>query len=105
MNIVILEEQTFKRVCGRFSGFVSQVERICKENTRQLDKWLSGREVCALLGISIRSLQNYRDSGKLSYSQIGNKLYYKSADIERLVAECTVNHLSRKKNNYILINK
>ena len=100
-----IEEQTFKQVCGRFSGFVSQVERICKENTRQPDKWLSGREVCALLGISIRSLQNYRDSGKLGYSQIGNKLYYKSTDIEKLVAECTVNQVSGKKNDYIPTNK
>lgn len=105
MNIVTIEEQTFKQVCERFSDFVSQVERICKENIHQPDKWLSGHEVCALLGISIRSLQNYRDSGKLGYSQIGNKLYYKSADIERLVAECTGNHLSGKKNTYIPTNK
>ena len=105
MNIVTIEEQTFKQVCGRFSHFVSQVERICKENTHQPDKWLSSREVCALLGISIRSLQNYRDSGKLGYSQIGNKLYYKSVDIETLVAECTVNHLSGKKNNYVPTSK
>ena len=101
MNIITIEEQTFKQVCGRFSGFASQVERICKENTRQPDEWLSGREVCALLGISIRSLQNYRDSGKLGYSQIGNKLYYKSADIERLIAECTEN----MKTNYQSNNK
>ena len=105
MNIVTIEEQTFKQVCGRFSSFISQVERICKGNTLQPDKWLSGREVCALLGISIRSLQNYRDSGKLGYSQIGNKLYYKSADIEKLIAECTSNHVSGKKNNYIPTNK
>lgn len=105
MNIVTIEEQTFKQVCGRFSSFVSQVERICKENTCQPDKWLSGREVCVLLGISIRSLQNYRDSGKLGYSQIGNKLYYKSADIERLIAECTINDVSGKKSNYIPTNK
>ncbi|QJE27166.1 helix-turn-helix domain-containing protein [Parabacteroides distasonis] len=101
MNIITIEEQTFKQMCGRFSGFVSLVERICKENTHQPEKWLSGREVCALLGISIRSLQNYRDSGKLGYSQIGNKLYYKSADIERLIAECTEN----KKTNYQSNNK
>ena len=105
MNIVTIVEQTFKQVCERFSGFISQVERICKENTHQPEKWLSGREVCALLGISIRSLQNYRDSGKLCYSQIGNKLYYKSADIEKLIAECTSNHVSGKKNNYIPTNK
>ena len=47
MNIITIEEQTFKQVCGRFSGFASQVERICKENTRQPVEWLSGREVCA----------------------------------------------------------
>ncbi len=105
MNIVTIEEQTFKQVCSWFANFANQVERICRENTRQPDKWLSGREVCALLGISIRSLQNYRDSGKLGYSQIGNKLYYKSADIERLVAECTANPLSGKKSNYIPTNK
>lgn len=105
MNIVTIEEQTFKQVCGRFSGFVSQVERICRENTHQSNKWLSGREVCALLGISIRSFQNYRDSGKLGYSQIGNKLYYKSADIERLIVECTINDVLGKKNSYISTNK
>ena len=105
MNIVTIEEQTFKQVCSWFANFSNQVERICRENTRQPDKWLSGREVCALLGISIRSLQNYRDSGKLGYSQIGNKLYYKSADIERLVAECTANPLLGKKSNYIPTNK
>ena len=97
--LITIEEQTFKQVCGRFSGFASQVERICKENTRQPDEWLSGREVCALLGISIRSLQNYRDSGKLGYSQIGNKLYYKSADIERLIVECTENKITNYQSN------
>ena len=100
MNIITIEEQTFKQLCSRFANFANQVL-----NNHQSDKWLSGREVCALLGISIRSLQNYRDSGKLGYSQIGNKLYYKSVDIETLVAECTVNHLSGKKNNYIPTNK
>ena len=99
MNIVTIEEQTFKQVCSRFANFANQVERICRLNNHQSDKWLSGREVCALLGISIRSLQNYRDSGKLGYSQIGNKLYYKSADIERLIAECMENKITNYKSN------
>ncbi len=99
MNIITIEEQTFKQLCSRFANFANQVERICRLNNHQSDKWLSGREVCALLGISIRSLQNYRDSGKLGYSQIGNKLYYKSADIERLIAECTENKKANYKSN------
>lgn len=105
MKVVAVEEQTFQLVCRRFSTFASQVKSICMENSRKSEEWLSSREVCALLGISLRGLQNYRDSGKLGYSQIGNKMYYKSADVERLVAECTVNHVSGKKNNYMPTNK
>ena len=105
MNIVTIEEQTFKQVCERFISFANQVKRICKQSNHQSEKWLCGQEVCALLGISIRSLQNYRDSGKLAYSQIGNKLYYKSVDIERLVAECTTGNQSNKKTNYASIYK
>ena len=45
MNIITIEEQTFKQVCGRFSGFASQVERICKENTAS--------EVCRTTGIAV----------------------------------------------------
>ena len=52
MNIITIEEQTFKQVCSRFANFANQVERICRLNNHQSDKWLSGREVCALLGIS-----------------------------------------------------
>ncbi len=98
MNIITIEEQTFKQVCGRFPASSVRWNGFA-ENSHQPEKWLSGREVCALLGISIRSLQNYRDSGKLGYSQIGNKLYYKSADIERLIAECTHNKIHNYKSN------
>lgn len=105
MNIVTIEEQTFRQVCERFTSFANQVEHICNLNSHQSEKWLSSQEVCALLGISIRSLQNYRDSGKLAYSQIGNKLFYKSADIERLIAEYTTGNLPNKKANYPSTNK
>lgn len=99
MKVVAVEEQTFQLVCRRFSTFASQVKSICMESSRKSEEWLSSREVCALLGISLRSLQNYRDSRKLGYSQIGNKMYYKSADVERLVAECTENKITNYKSN------
>lgn len=103
MNI-ITGEQTFKQLCSRlFANFANQVERICRLNN-QSDKWLSGREVCACLGISIQFAELPTVVNWVT-SQIGNKLYYKSVDIETLVAECTVNHLSGKKNNYIPTNK
>ena len=48
---------------------------------------MDSQEVCLLLGFSKRTLQYYRSNGRLSYSQIGSKIYYKSADIERIIAD------------------
>ena len=45
-------------------------------------KWLSSEEVCHLLMISKRTLQNYRDRGILPFAQIGRKIYYKASDID-----------------------
>jgi len=44
-------------------------------------KWLTGDEVVHLLRISKRTLQNYRDSRALPFSQYGRKILYKASDI------------------------
>jgi excisionase family DNA binding protein len=53
-----------------------------KEENIEIKKWLSSDEVCRLLGISKRTLQNYRDNRIIPFSQIGRKLYFKSCDID-----------------------
>ena len=47
--------------------------------------WLHNGDVCKLLNISKRTLQHYRDTGVLPFSQIGHKCYYKREDVERLL--------------------
>lgn len=48
----------------------------------QNEEWLDGKAVCHLLHISSRTLQTYRTTGLISYSQIGRKIYYKVSDIQ-----------------------
>ena len=43
--------------------------------------YLSGEDVCQLLHISKRTLQQYRDDKILPYIQIGGKIIYKETDI------------------------
>ena len=43
--------------------------------------YLSGEEVCKLLHISKRTLQQYRNDQILPYIQIGGKIIYKESDI------------------------
>ncbi|MGD0754863.1 MAG: helix-turn-helix domain-containing protein [Bacteroidales bacterium] len=46
-----------------------------------MKKWLKGDEVIHLLGVSRRTLQNYRDRRTIPFSQVGRKIYYKYSDI------------------------
>lgn len=43
--------------------------------------YLSGEDVCNLLHVSKRTLQQYRDDQVLPYIQIGGKIIYKESDI------------------------
>ena len=61
----------------------SRVESILK-NYRPVmngEIYLSGEDVCKLLHISKRTLQQYRDDNILPYIQIGGKIIYKESDI------------------------
>jgi excisionase family DNA binding protein len=43
--------------------------------------WLSINQVCVLLGISKRTLQNVRDRKEIPFCQIRRKILFKSSDI------------------------
>lgn len=57
--------------------------------------YLSGEDVCRLLHISKRTLQQYRDDNILPYVQIGGKIIYKETDI---MTELEKNYVSNKNN-------
>ena len=46
---------------------------------------MDNQDVCLRLNISPRTLQTLRDTGKLAYSQIQHKIYYKTKDVKKLV--------------------
>ncbi len=61
----------------------SRIEDIL-ENYRPVmngEIYLSGEDVCKLLHVSKRTLQQYRDDSILPYVQIAGKIIYKESDI------------------------
>ena len=49
--------------------------------------YLSGEDVCKLLHISKRTLQQYRDDNILPFIQIGGKIIYKESDILKVLEQ------------------
>ena len=71
MEVVTIEKKTFSYVCERFTEFAKRIESLCSTHTQKVENWLDSQEVYLLLGFSKRTLQYYRSSGRLAYSQIG----------------------------------
>lgn len=88
MEIVNIEGRTYEALMERFEQFTRSADELCQRNGgREMDKWLTGQDVCLILNISKRSLQSLRDSGRLSYTQIGRSMFYKPADVEKLIEQ------------------
>ncbi len=75
------------------SGLVSKIEALKKQvkalkNVREdkaLKPWMDAQDVLFTLSVTNRTLQTYRDKGMLSYTQVGQKYYYKPEDVEKLL--------------------
>lgn len=81
MNVITLESEVFQQIVSRLEAISTTLIRN-KETTPLTDVWMDNHDVCTLLHISKRTLQTYRDSGKIPFSQIGAKIYYKAADVD-----------------------
>lgn len=51
------------------------------------ERFLTDREVSARLKVSRRTLQDYRNEGRIAYIQLGGKMLYRESDIERMLAD------------------
>ena len=51
------------------------------------DSFYTDKELSEKLKISRRSLQDYRNEGRIPYIKLGGKILYRSSDIEKLLAD------------------
>lgn len=51
------------------------------------DRYLTNNDIVNMLHISLRTLQDWRDTGKIAYIQISGKVLYKDSDVKRLLEE------------------
>lgn len=59
------------------------IQKALQKRTPHLngEKYLTNREVCQLLRISSRTLQNWRDTGKIPFIRLKGKMLYRESSI------------------------
>ncbi|QHC86144.1 DNA-binding protein [Empedobacter brevis] len=83
MDILLNEAEEIIFHQEMISQLRNRIEEILK-NYRPVmngEIYLSGEDLCRLLHISKRTLQQYRDDNILPFIQIGGKIIYKESDI------------------------
>ena len=87
MDIVAIERASFDSFRKKLEQIISLVDNtslhsfdMCIEK-----EWIEGRTLAASLNIPLRTLQSLRESGKLSFSTVGKKIYYKIAEVQKLL--------------------
>ena len=84
MEAIIFTKDQFTDLMTKLDTIQNQISL---KSERKKETFLDNQEFLLLLKISKRTAQTWRDEGKISFSQVGNKIYYKLSDVEKLMQE------------------
>ncbi|MDH6309364.1 hypothetical protein M2451_002750 [Dysgonomonas sp. PFB1-18] len=97
MEIIPIERKTFEELLSYIESVVDRFNSLCDRlDDKSMSQWLDGKDVCNILNIQPRTLQTYRDEGKIGFSQINHKIFYKPCDVEKVLNAGKMNKNSRK---------
>lgn len=87
-NEIITQEDAQMRLFAQLmERSLRKIERYCATARPMMDGevYLTNEEVCQLLHLSPRTLQEYRNNGTIAYYKIGSKLLYKQSDLQAML--------------------
>ena len=84
MEAIIFTKDQFTDLMAKLDTIQNQIS---SKSDAKKETFLDNQEFLLLLKISKRTAQTWRDEGKISFSQVGNKIYYKLSDVEKLLQE------------------
>ena len=72
---------------SNFDRLLASLEKLLSQHQPSVygDELLTDKEVAYLLKVSRRTLQDYRNEGRIAYIQLGGKILYRESDIERML--------------------
>lgn len=82
MELTILTKDQYEELLKRLDRVDQNLKRLDSPST---ERFMDNAEFLALMKVSKRTAQTWRDEGKISFSQIGNKIYYSVSDVELIL--------------------
>ena len=93
MEAIILSKEQFNSLTASIEEIKTKIDH---QNKKPQEVFVDNQEFLLLMKISKRTAQTWRDEGKISFSQVGNKIYYKLNDVEDLLKKHYVKSFNPK---------
>lgn len=86
MRFTIIDINAFEAILKEINDLSDKIQIMYQNcGDKKSEEWLDNQDVCHILKISMRTLQNYRDTGRLPFSRISSIFYYKPEDVKNLL--------------------
>ena len=87
MELINKDTPQVKEFISSLDSMLSGIESIVKHYKPHLngERFLSNHEVSKKLNVSLRTLQEWRDTGLIPFIQIKGKIIYRQRDIDKLL--------------------
>ena len=87
MELINKDTPLVKEFISSLDSMLNGIETIVKYYKPHLngERFLSNNEVSKKLNVSLRTLQEWRDTGLIPFIQIKGKIIYRQSDIDKLL--------------------
>lgn len=82
IDAILLTKEDFTKMTDMLNALNEKISEMVPPSKNSM---LDNDAFVKHMNISRRTAQTWRDQGKISFSQIGNKIYYRFTDIEKLL--------------------
>jgi hypothetical protein len=82
MEAIIIPKDQFNELLAKVEHIIKSIDAII---ANPKESFVDNVEFLRIMGISKRTAQTWRDEQRISFSQIGSKIYYKLSDVEQLL--------------------
>jgi hypothetical protein len=82
-NIILLQSEAYDQL--QRTTFAYMRKLMAEERQKPVIEWLDNDAVAAMLKVSKRTLQSWRDERLLKFSQVGRQIYYNREDIDQML--------------------
>ena len=95
MDVLDRKSETVLSFFSGMDEMLNYIRETLKNRTPHLnsEKFLTGKDVCGMLHVSPRTLQEWRNKEVIPFIRLKGKILYRQGDIEKVLTErCIASH-------------